>query len=309
MKKYDLVLKNGLLFDSSLKKIKEQDLALKNGSIVSIENSIDVSLAKRCIDLFDHLIVPGLIDLHVHIWWGVADLSIEVDKTSLGRGTPIVVDAGSAGSNTIDGFKKYIIDNSNTKILAFLNISGMGQLDKDIGELEDIRWARVPEAVSAIKKHKDFIVGIKVRLSNQIVGSNDLVALKRSIEAAEHLKVPVMIHIGDTKHSLDSIIGKLRKGDIVTHSFHGRKNGIIDTDGKIIDVALDAKRRGVTFDVGHGAGSFSFNIAEKSLENGFLPDTISSDLHKYNINTPVFDLVTTMSKYLNMGVSLEEVLS
>ena len=167
----------------------------------------------------------------------------------------------------------------------------------------------MPEAVTAAKSHKDFIVGIKVRLSNHIAGANDLIALERSLEAAEHLEMPLMIHIGDTKHSLDSIIGKLRKGDVVTHSFHGRKKGIIDNNGKVIDVVRDARSRGVNFDVGHGAGSFSFDIAEKALEDGFPPDTISSDLHKYNINSPVFDLATTMSKYLHMGLSLEEVFS
>ena len=309
MKKYDLVIKNGLLFDSELKIIKNSDLAIKDNLIISISSSIDTDDATEFIDISNRYILPGLIDLHVHVWWGVAHLSVEVDKTSLGRGVPVVVDAGSSGSNTVDGFKRYVIDQSESKILAFLNISGMGQLDNDIGELEDIRWARVSEAVTAAKSHKDFIVGIKVRLSNHIAGANDLIALERSLEAAEHLEMPLMIHIGDTKHSLDSIIGKLRKGDVVTHSFHGRKKGIIDNNGKVIDVVRDARSRGVNFDVGHGAGSFSFDIAEKALEDGFPPDTISSDLHKYNINSPVFDLATTMSKYLHMGLSLEEVFS
>ena len=309
MKKYDLVIKNGLLFDSELKIIKNSDLAIKDNLIVSISSSIDTDDATEFIDISNRYVLPGLIDLHVHVWWGVAHLSVEVDKTSLGRGVPVVVDAGSSGSNTVDGFKRYVIDQSESKILAFLNISGMGQLDNDIGELEDIRWARVSEAVTAAKSHKDFIVGIKVRLSNHIAGANDLIALERSLEAAEHLEMPLMIHIGDTKHSLDSIIGKLRKGDVVTHSFHGRKKGIIDNNGKVIDVVRDARSRGVNFDVGHGAGSFSFDIAEKALEDGFPPDTISSDLHKYNINSPVFDLATTMSKYLHMGLSLEEVFS
>lgn len=309
MKKYDLVIKNGLLFDSELKIIKNSDLAIKDNLIVSISSSIDTDDATEFIDISNKYVLPGLIDLHVHVWWGVAHLSVEVDKTSLGRGVPLVVDAGSSGSNTVDGFKRYVIDQSESKILAFLNISGMGQLDNDIGELEDIRWARVSEAVTAAKSHKDFIVGIKVRLSNHIAGANDLIALERSLEAAEHLEMPLMIHIGDTKHSLDSIIGKLRKGDVVTHSFHGRKKGIIDNNGKVIDVVRDARSRGVNFDVGHGAGSFSFDIAEKALEDGFPPDTISSDLHKYNINSPVFDLATTMSKYLHMGLSLEEVFS
>ena len=309
MKKYDLVIKNGLLFDSELKIIKNSDLAIKDNLIISISSSIDTDDATEFIDISNRYILPGLIDLHVHVWWGVAHLSVEVDKTSLGRGVPVVVDAGSSGSNTVDGFKRYVIDQSESKILAFLNISGMGQLDNDIGELEDIRWARVSEAVTAAKSHKDFIVGIKVRLSNHIAGANDLIALERSLEAAEHLEMPLMIHIGDTKHSLDSIIGKLRRGDVVTHSFHGRKKGIIDNNGKVIDVVRDARSRGVNFDVGHGAGSFSFDIAEKALEDGFPPDTISSDLHKYNINSPVFDLATTMSKYLHMGLSLEEVFS
>lgn len=309
MKPFDILLKNGLIFDSESKIIKKSDIAIKNNLISSVSPSIDKEDASKCFDVSGKYVLPGLIDMHVHVWWGVAHLSLDVDTTSLGRGVPVVVDAGSSGSNTVDGFNRYIVKPSPSKILAFLNISGMGQLDNDIGELEDIRWARVSEAVDAAKTHKDFIVGIKVRLSNHIAGANDLIALKRSIEAAEHLKMPLMIHIGNTNHSLDSIIGKLRSGDVVTHSFHGLSKGIIDNTGKIIDVVRDARDRGVNFDVGHGAGSFSFNIAEKALENGFPPDTISSDLHKYNIDSPVFDLCTTMSKYFNMGISLEEVFS
>jgi len=183
----------------------------------------------------------------------------------------------------------------------------MGQLDNDIGELEDIRWARVDRAVEMSDLYKDAIVGIKVRLSSDIVGKNDLFAFGKALEAGVELNKPLMIHVGGSIHPIEKFLEQLRPGDIVTHAFTGRPNGIVDNNGRVIDAAKDAIKRGVIFDVGHGAGSFSFDIAEKCLEEGILPGTISSDVHKYNVNGPVHDLLTTLSKFLYLGLGIEEV--
>ena len=306
---FDLVIKNGTVIDPIIGLKAKKDIGIASGKIRAIENSISDNNTIDIIEAKDKLVIPGLVDLHVHVWWGVAHLSVEADPFCLERGVTTAIDAGSSGSNTISGFQRYVISKSKTRILAFLHISGMGQLDNDIGELEDIRWARVEKAIEASLLHSESIVGIKVRLSHDIVGENDLIAFNRGLEAAKEINKPIMIHIGGSHKALESILPKMRPGDIVTHSFTGRPHGILDNNNKVIDIALDAIKRGVIFDVGHGAGSFSFPVAEACMEQGVVPGTISSDIHKYNARGPVFDLLTTLSKYLYLGMSLEDVIS
>lgn len=306
---YDVVIKNGTVIDPSQGLHAQKDVAVASGRIAAVEDQIPDGDARDVIEADGLLVTPGLVDLHVHVWWGVAHLAIEVDPSSLARGATTVVDAGSSGSNTFPGFRRYVIEHAMTRVYAFLHISGMGQLDNDIGELEDIRWARSERAVETAGANPDVIVGIKVRLSEGIVGANDVVALERALEAAGHVGKPVMIHIGSTNHPLEEIFGKLRQGDIVTHSFTPNPPGIIGDDGKVIAAALEARQRGVVFDVGHGAGSFGFDVAEAAMAEGFPPATISSDVHRSNVRGPVYDLATTLSKYLYLGLSLDEVIA
>jgi len=306
---YDLVIQNGSVIDPSQGLSTQLDVAVTDGRIVAVEESLSTVDARDVIDASGLLVAPGLVDLHVHVFSGVAELAIDADPACVERGTTTVVDAGSAGSNTIDAFVQYNIAESATRTLAFLNISGMGQLDLEIGELEDLRWARVDRAVDAGRRHTGHVVGIKVRLSSELAGPNAATGLDRSLEAADQLNLPVMIHIGNTDEELGAYLDKLRAGDIVTHAFTGRPPGILDSNGTVIEEAIDARARGVLFDVGHGAGSFSFAIAEQAAEHGFLPDTISSDLHRLNVGGPVFDLATTLSKYLYLGLSIDDVIA
>ncbi|MSQ08877.1 MAG: amidohydrolase/deacetylase family metallohydrolase [Dehalococcoidia bacterium] len=306
---YDIVIKNGTVIDPSQGLHAKRDVAIAGGRIAAVAEHIPDKDAHDVIEAHGLLVTPGLVDLHVHVWWGVAHLAVEADPSCLARGATTVVDAGSSGSNTIAGFHRYVMDQVDTRVLAFLNISGMGQLDRDIGELQDFRWARVGNAVEAARLHADRIVGIKVRLTDVIAGENDVSALERSIDAAAQISKPVMIHIGKSVHPLEKLLPLLRPRDIVTHSFTGLPHGILDNTGKVIDVARDARSRGVIFDVGHGAGSFAFETAEKAMADGFLPGTVSSDVHRYNIRGPVYDLLTTLSKYLHMGLALDEVIA
>jgi len=306
---YDLVIKNGVVLDPKNNIHDKKDIGINSGKITSIESNISDNNAIDIIEADGKLVLPGLVDLHVHVWWGVAHLAVEADPFCLERGVTTAIDAGSSGANTIAGFHKYVISKSKTRILAFLHISGMGQLDNDIGELEDIRWARVEKAIEASTLHSESIVGIKVRLSHDIVGKNDIEAFNRALQVAKEINKPIMIHIGGSYNSLEKILPRMRSGDIITHSFTQRPHGILDNNNKVIDIAWDAYKRGVIFDVGHGAGSFSFPVAEACLEQGISPGTISSDIHKYNARGPVFDLLTTLSKYLYLGLPLEEVIS
>ena len=306
---YDLVIKNGTVVDPAQGVHAKKDIAVAGGKIAAIEDSISDADTHDVIEAEGLVVTPGLVDLHVHVWWGVAHLAIEADPACVYRGVTTAIDAGSSGANTIAGFHRYVMEQTATRVLAFLHISGMGQLDNDIGELEDIRWARVEKAVEAAKLHADRIVGIKVRLTDNIVGPNDLVALDRALEAGEELNKPVMIHIGGSVNQFEQFMEKLRPGDIVTHSFTGRPHGILDNNNKVVDAAWDAMNRGIIFDVGHGAGSFSFPVAEACLEQGLGPGTVSSDVHRYNVRGPVFDLMTTLSKYIHLGYSLDEAIA
>ena len=306
---YDLVIKNGTVVDPAQGVHAKKDIAVAGGKIAAIKDYVSDNDTHDVIEAEGLLVTPGLVDLHVHVWWGVAHLAVEADPSCLHRGVTTAIDAGSSGANTIAGFHRYVMDQAATRVLAFLHISGMGQLDNDIGELEDIRWARVEKAVEAAKLHADRIVGIKVRLTDNIVGPNDLMALDRAIEAGEELQKPVMIHVGGSVNQFEQFMEKLRPGDIVTHSFTGRPHGILDNNNKVVDAAWDALKRGVIFDVGHGAGSFSFPVAEACLEQGLGPGTVSSDVHRYNIRGPVFDLLTTLSKYIHLGYSIDDALA
>jgi len=306
---YDLVIKGGTVVDPAQGVHAKKDIAVAGGKIVAIEDYVSDGDTHDVIEAQDLLVTPGLVDLHVHVFWGVTDVGIEADPACVHRGVTTAVDAGSSGSNTVAGFNRYVVERSDTRVLAFLHISGMGLISNDIGELEDIRWARVEKAVEAAKMHPDLIVGIKVRLSHPIVGDNDLVALDRAIEAGVELNKPVMMHIGGSFHKFEQQLEKLRPGDIVTHSFTGHPHGILDNNNKVIDAAWDAMKRGVIFDVGHGAGSFSFPVAEACLEQGLSPGTVSSDVHAFNVDGPVFDLMTTISKYIHLGFSVDDAIA
>ncbi|MDP3062798.1 MAG: amidohydrolase/deacetylase family metallohydrolase, partial [Chloroflexota bacterium] len=262
--------------------------------------------AKNVVDASGLVVTPGLVDLHVHVFWGVSHFGIEPDPTCLSRGVTTAVDAGSAGATNFAGFRKYVIERSKTRLRAFLHISAQGLPYREIGELEDLRWADVPFAVEVARQHADVVLGIKVRLSQAQCGQNDLPALDRALDAATQLGKPVMVHVGDTYSPLEKILDRLRAGDVLTHAFTGRPHGVLDEKGRVIPAALEARKRGVVFDVGHGAGSFSFDVADKALSQGFGPTTISSDLHHYSLPGPVYDLATTLSKYMRLGLSLDE---
>ena len=309
---FDLLIKGGSVVDPVALTSTTLDIGITDGRIAALAPALSDGESNRVIDAHGLLVTPGLVDLHVHVWSGVAELAIDNDPNHLARGTTTVVDAGSSGSNTFPGFRRHVIEPSATRTLAFLHISGMGQLDLEIGELEDIRWARVDRAVEMARANPDSIVGIKLRLSTMLVASNARVAFDRAHEATAAIGKPLMLHIGgtaDEAFTLEEALGRLRPGDIVTHSFTGWPPGIVDSTGHVIDAAMDARRRGVLFDIGHGAGSFSFRVAEAALADGFTPNSISSDLHVGNLHGPVFDLVTTLSKFLLLGLSVEEVIA
>lgn len=260
------------------------------------------------IDVAGLLVTPGLVDLHTHIYPGVSHYGVEPDERCLGRGVTTAVDAGSAGAQTFPGLRRYVIERSQTRILAFLNIAVEGMITSLVGELEDIRWASPEQAVARARENPDLIVGIKVRLGYQMVGDDPAPAFRLARQAADELGLPLMVHVIDMRPGLAWLLPQLRRGDVVTHCFHGNEGGILDSGGRVIPSAVSARERGVLFDIGHGIGSFAYRVARPAIEQGFPPDTVSSDLHAHNADGPVFDLATTLSKLLHVGMALDQVI-
>lgn len=304
---WDLLVAGGTVVDPGSGLHARRDVAIQGGRIAAIEPALAAGDATDVLDAEGDLVVPGLVDLHVHVYPGVADLSVEADPTCLGRGVTTAVDAGSSGANTFPGFRRWVIEPSRGRILAFLNISLLGQVDPFLGELHDLRFADPERAARVAAEHPDVVVGYKVRVSELLAGRNGLAALDLALEAGRATDLPVMVHIGGTPFDIEAVLERLRPGDIVTHAFTGWRPGALVTDaGRVVPAAREARERGVRFDVGHGAGSFTWPVAEAALADGFRPDTISSDLHRFNIASPVADLATTLSKFVVLGLSIDE---
>jgi dihydroorotase len=311
--RYDLLIKGGRVVDPSQDVSGPRDVAILGHTIARVAADLPEADALHVLDVKGAIVTPGWIDVHVHVYDGVAPLGIPADPNCVAKGVTTVLDAGSAGAHTFPGFRKYVIDVAQTRIRALLNISVVGQStlspDNPHGELLNLNYANPALAVRTIERHRDVILGIKVRLSRNIAGENDLRALQLAREAAAAVGLPMMVHIGDTQTPLKELLPVLRPGDVITHCFHGREGGILDDRGRVLPEVLATVGRGVHLDVGHGAGSFAFDVAERAIRQDLLPGTISSDLHQFNIHGPVFDLATTLSKFLHLGLTLEQVIA
>jgi dihydroorotase len=264
----------------------------------------DAGAAAETIDAAGLVLVPGLVDLHTHLYQGVSHYGIDPDASCLRRGVTTAVDAGSSGAQTFPGFRRYVIEHAETRIFAFLHVAVQGMITSLVGELEDLRWASPAQAIARAREHPDVIVGVKVRLGYQMVGNDPQPALRLARQAAGQLGLPLMVHIIDMRRPISWLLPQLGEGDIVTHCFHANEGGILREDGRLYPELPRARQRGVLFDVGHGAGSFAYRVARAALAQGFPPDTVSSDLHAHNIAGPVYDQATTLSKLLHCGMSL-----
>jgi dihydroorotase len=302
-----LLIRGGTVVDPAAGVHASRDLRIEGGRVAEVGTALVPRPGEATVDAAGRLVVPGLIDLHVHVFWGATHYGIEPDPHCLAMGATTVVDAGSAGAHTFPAFRRYVIEIAETRIVPFLNIGATGMISPEVGELEEVRHINRAAALRTIETHRDVIRGIKVRLSRELVGPNARIALRTARETSEAAGLPVMVHVGDTPIPLAEILEELAPGDVMTHCYHGREQGILDERGSVTAAARQAAARGVLFDVGHGKGSFSFAVARRALAQGFRPGTISSDLHVYNLHGPVYDLATTMSKFLHLGVPLDEI--
>ena len=296
----NLVLRHAHVVDPSQGLNEVLDLAVLNGTVAALGPSLRVRTGTPERDLSGACVCPGLIDLHGH-WYESSAWGID-PEFCLHRGSTTVIDAGTAGCINFADFRRHVIDRSRIHVLAFVNIAASGIPTSFIGELEDPRYSRPGETIAVLEEHRGVALGVKVRMK---AGHGPKV-LDDALEAARAARLPVMVHIGkgaDTRR----LLRRLGPHDIVTHCFEGRGDGIVE-QGRLIPEAVDARKEGVVFDVGHGCGSFSWEVARRAFEYSFYPDTISTDLHRYSVERWAFDLPTTMSKFMHLGMSLEDVI-
>jgi len=306
---YELLLKGGHVIDPKNKVDGVFDVGVKDGKVARIASSIPDSAAGNTIRVDGLYVVPGLIDIHAHVYAGTGlraiagDQSLYPDPFAFRTGVTTMVDAGTAGRRNFPDFRQRVIDRARTRVLAFLNISGVGMSPTGENAPEDMS----PEAaVRMARQHKDVIVGFKVAHYS----GKDWLDIDSALEAGRETGLPVMVDFGytDGDRNLDGLLrDKLRSGDIYTHCYSGHREELQD-DGTLNPAMAAGRRRGILFDVGHGAGSFYWNIAVPAFEQGFPPDTISTDLHTGSMNAGMKDLPNVMSKALNLGVPLNRVI-
>ena len=303
--KYDLLIKGGHVIDPSQRINRVADVAIRAGKIAAVQPSINAAEAKEVLDASGKIVTPGLIDIHAHPRPG--ELTPE---QVLERGVTTVVDGGSRGADNIADMVD-VVNKAPNRVRLLINVSRLGnQVAPLPGELLNIENANIELARAAIRQHRAAIVGVKARLSAPLVGDRDLEALRRAVEITKPFNIPIMIHMGDTRSPLPDILKLMRKGDIVSHMYAPPPNGILDGNGRILPQVLEARRRGVLFDIGNGRnGHITWEVAERALQQDFGPDTISSDLNGAGLTDQVFDFPNVLSKFLLLGISLESVIA
>jgi dihydroorotase len=308
-----LLIANGSILDSERGAFAAADVRIDRGIVGEIGPGLAPN-GSRVLDARGAWIVPGHFDPHVHVLDGISVWGVPAESIGWRTGATTILDAGSAGSSTWPGFRRHFIEPAETRVLALLNISTIGLITgslsgPNVGELVCAKYFDVGHATECIEANRDRIVGVKVRLSLGLADSEDLerLAFNRALELAERVRLPLMVHHALSSVSTPELVERLRPGDICTHTYHGHAQGIVDADLRVLPEVHRARERGILFDVGHGAGAFSWRVARAACTEGFWPDLMGTDLHHYNIGGPVFNVATTLSKFLHLGMAPERI--
>ena len=308
----DLILRGGHVIDPASKLDANCDVGFSGGRVAAIAPRIAESApAER--DVKGKLVIPGMIDLHTHVYWGGTSIGVDAEPIARRSGTTTFIDAGTTGPANFPGFRKHVIEPSPVRILAFLNVSFAGIFAFSrtvmVGESSNLLLLDLHECVRVARENLDLIVGVKVRVGRGAGGTSGIAPLDMAMEVADELGLPLMAHIDHPPPTRREVLERLRPGDILTHCYRNFPNSLLRGDGGVRDEALRARERGVFFDIGHGAGSFGFHACKGLLKAGFQPDAISSDVHVLNIDGPAFDLLETMSKFLVLGMDLNAIVA
>jgi dihydroorotase len=304
---FDVLIKGGTVIDPGSDVEGELDVAVANGQIAAIEAGIDPSRATEVIDATGQYVTPGLIDLHTHVYWGASYWGVEPDPITARSGVTTWLDVGTAGAYSFPGFRRWIIEPSKSRIFALLNISSIGLIGPS-WELANLDYCDVALGQTIVEMNRDVIVGIKARIDSSTTRGTGLAPLGFARELADAVDLPLMVHIGVGPPKVEDLVEYLRPGDILTHCCTGNSMKIVDDAGVMLPPYAELRERGLILDVGHGTGSFSFKVAEQMLEQGILPDVISTDIHQLAIQGPMFDMPTTLSKFLNLGMTVSQVI-
>lgn len=304
----DVLIRGGTVIDPSQGISGPRDVAITGDRIAALAERLSSDQAAHTLDARGLLVVPGLIDLHVHAYTH-SPFGLDPDPLCAAGGVTTMLDAGTAGSFNFAAFRRDGIDRTRTQLLALVNLSCIGLIAANLGELLDPRYADPEGVVRTIHQHSDVAVGVKIRAGKHIIGEGEQgwSNLRAAIRAARQSETWLMVHIGESPMSIPELAEALAPGDCITHCFKGGSTRVTDDAGKVYPAIRDAAERGVIFDVGHGYGSFQWDVVQAALDEGFEPTTISTDLHTKNIHGPVYDMPTTMSKFLMLGVPIERV--
>jgi dihydroorotase len=337
--RFDLLIKGGEVIDPGAGYSGRMDVAVKRNRIAAVEPEIPRESAFRVIDAAGQYVTPGLVEMHAHVYKDATYWGIDADAVGSQTGVTTWADAGSAGAVTLPGFREYVISSARVKIYAFINIAYIGLVGQDY-ELANSEYCNIEILKRVVDLNRDIVAGIKLR-AGRSGGGKDFEPYRRARAAADELELPIMVHLSTAPPDLETVLGYLKPGDIVTHCYTGQNMRIVDEKGKILDVAKKAWDQGLIMDLGHGAGSFSFDVAESLVSQGYWPDVISTDLHWLSIvgpnlldplkgsafgnlstssdarsvivqvkgdGKPVFNLLRCIDKMLYLGMSLSEII-
>lgn len=303
---YETLISGGLVINPGTGWSGPADVAVAGGRIVDIGPRLQPGDTAQVIDASGAIVTPGLVDLHSHVFWGGTYWGIDPATVAGRSGTTTWVDAGSAGAFTFGAFRRACAEQTRPRVRAFLNLSSIG-LVAETGELTRPEWSDPALCSATIEDNRDLIVGVKCRIAARTVGDRGIEPLREALSVANAVGLPVMVHVGDGPPSIEEVVGRLRPGDIITHCATPHTMALVDGRGRLRPGVDDARRRGVLLDVGHGSGGFCFRYAEALLAEGAPPDVISSDSHQHSARQAMKDLPTCLSKYLALGMSLEQV--
>ncbi len=306
--RYDTLIAGGEVVDPGAGLSGRLDVGIAGGKVVAVAPDLDRSRATEVIDANGQYVTPGLVDLHTHVYWGATYWGIEPDPVAARSGVTTWLDVGSAGAYSFPGFRRWIHEASRVRVFALLNLSAIGLIAPTY-EFANLAYCDVPLAVSIIEENRDIILGIKARIDANTTRGTGIRPLELARELADTVNLPLMVHIGSSPPSMDAIVNLLRPGDILTHCFRASGDHRIVTPEQTIRPDIRAlHERGLILDIGHGTGSFGFETAEIALREGLPPDVISTDIHQLAVQGPMFDMPTTLSKFLNLGMSLPDVI-
>lgn len=303
---FDIVIRNGTVCDPASGLKKKADVGIAAGKIAAISDSLPAPRGADIVDARGLYVTPGLVDLHTHCYHDATALGVEADGIAARSGVTTWVDAGSFGVTQATGFRRFIVNPSRVRIFGYVYLYP----DNRNPDMDQVKYVRsfMKQTGETVVANRDILLGVKLQVGSNMNGRYSLDFLKIARELCDRYSIPLMAHISFAPPETDQVMELMKPGDVVTHCYNRHTLGIIDANGKVRQSVWDARKRGVLFDVGHGLGSFNFEAAKKAIADGFIADTISTDIYNLNVKGPVFDMPTTMSKMMHLGWSFDDCL-